>query len=81
MNLTVRLGKQFRESSPCLPRQLAAGQVRQWNSHKTVYLTLLSGSFCHLVDEVEGSHRAAVTSGSPLTSCKIHFCVLLLHTE
>ena len=26
MNLTVRLGRQFLESSPCLPRQLGTGQ-------------------------------------------------------
>ena len=26
MNLTVRLGKQFSGSSPCLPRQLGTGQ-------------------------------------------------------
>ena len=54
MNLTVRLSKQFPESSPCLPRQLGTGQrgrwqVLQWNSHKTVDLTSLSGLFCHLV--------------------------------
>ena len=30
-------------------RAAAAGQVHQWNSHKTVDLTSLSGSFCHLV--------------------------------
>ena len=29
MNCTVRFGKQFSESSPCLPRQQGAGQVRQ----------------------------------------------------
>ena len=48
MNLTMRLGKQFPESSPCLPRQLGRGQQGRYTS-ETVYLTSLSGSFCHLV--------------------------------
>ena len=32
MNLTVRLGKQFLESSPCLPRQLGTGQQVRYTS-------------------------------------------------
>ena len=49
MNLAERLDKQFPESSSYLYRQLGTGQVHHLNSHKTVYLTSLSGSFCHLV--------------------------------
>ena len=46
MNLTVRLGKQFSESSPCLPGLLGTGQQGRYTSgsHKTVYPTSLSGS-------------------------------------
>ena len=32
MNLTVRLGTQFSESSPCLPRQLGAGQQGRYSN-------------------------------------------------
>ena len=32
MNLTVRLGKQFPGSSPCLPRQLGTGQQGRYTS-------------------------------------------------
>ena len=32
MNLTVRLGKQFPVSSPCLPRQLGAGQQGRYTN-------------------------------------------------
>ena len=50
MNLTVRLGKPFPDSSPCLPRQLGTGKQGRYTSGTlTVYLTSLSGSFCHLV--------------------------------
>ena len=52
MNLTVRLRKQFPESFVLLALAVgsrAAGQAHQWNSHKTVYLTSMAGSFCHLV--------------------------------
>ena len=32
MNLTIRLGKQFPESSPCLPRQLGTGQQGRYTN-------------------------------------------------
>ena len=32
MNLTVRLGKQFSESSPCYPRQLGTGQLGRYTT-------------------------------------------------
>ena len=43
----------------------AAGQVQQWNSHKTVYLTSLSGSNCHLVYSIGSTHQRSHCPNQP----------------
>ena len=49
MNLKVRLGKLFNESSNGVPALLPTAQESKGNSHEIVYPTSLSGSFCHVV--------------------------------
>ena len=57
MNLTVRLGKLFNESSTGVPALLPCSQLprqARGTSQEIVYLTSLSGSFCHLVGTESG---------------------------
>ena len=55
MNLTVRLGKQFPESSPCLPRQSGTGQ------QGTVRFTL-SLSTKYMIDQISNYKITNITN-------------------
>ena len=73
MNLTVRLGTQLSEGSPCLPRQLGVGQHGRFTDGtliKTVYLTSLSGSFCHLVGHLYPNGILLDHGRSPRSACR-----------
>ena len=45
--LTERLGKQFSESSPCLPRQLGTGQ-QGWYTNGTLLLKQFTKPHCQV---------------------------------